>query len=954
VLDKGDVLKSRYVVLEKIGSGGYGTVFRARDKTKNRIVAIKVLRPDLADDPDYVRRFRREGDIAELLDSRHIVRIFQTDHTRLGSQEIHFQVMEHVEGLTLQELLKRRGQLPVPEALAIAVQVARALEEAENKGVVHRDVKPKNIFIGGDDTVWLGDFGIARAVDFPSLRPDDPILGTPPYMSPEQCVGKREEIDIRSDIYSLGVVLYEMLAGRPPFEGDSPNVITYRHVHETPAPLRERVPSASHEVEELVGRCLAKRPQDRFQSPHDLRRAMERLLQAESEIGDVLAAEETQELPELAERTKAASRLLPLGNAISRIGAVPLAMTRGVASAIRSGGSVAAAGGTAVGRAAMSAFGHGVASVQSTGRRLVRTSVLVFSIPPRLLRGVFAAVAEWWRRPHFRFFVGLSSIAGGGVALAVTAAILLLGGGGGEPSVAASPTASPSTPVPPTDTETLGELAYVGADGNLWVSDADGANPQALTSHGRAAHPAWSPDASEIAYVYVDGDPANADAITAGQVATEIRVIDVETREERTVLGPIAYTDEGVARYALLRSPVWEGTGKAILYHEQRGVGNTSRIRRHPLQFADGTPMDTTDRYDGTVVQSSFLSNSSTSVSGFTLLPSEQGILFEVGAGSGGLLANQCWIEAITGQASEAMSTVVVPAVGDQCHGLPAVDPQGQQLAFYSYPGEGRGLVKVRDLETDEEWELAPAYPQSVADYPFWPKIAWSGDGQYLAYENGDNAVGQEEIFIQAAAGGEPRQFGVGRHPAWARPERSSCETYECLLPPIAEPGLPAPYVFWVVAPAETARAEPFNVIALAKNVGEAGGNGSIDMGLPEAPQVTAGPRDETFPPATVVDAGAKLSVFTSDDPCGAITAEAAKYPVIYVFGSGNRRWEAGDEHFLGVTITPGDPGGLSLNIRATIEAIMDSQRCMFTYPAESPNRDQQNMPVIQWLVQVR
>ena len=283
--EKGDVLSGRYVLLEKIGSGGYGTVFRARDKAKNRIVAIKVLRSDLADDPDYVRRFRREANIAGLLDSRHIVRVFEAGHVQLGSQDVHFQVMEHVEGLTLQQLLKQRTQLAVPEALEIAAGAARALEEAHDKGVVHRDIKPKNIFfVAEDETVKVGDFGIARAVDFPSLRPDDPILGTPRYMSPEQCLGKKEEIDIRSDIYSLGVVLYEMIAGRPPFEGDSPSTITYKHIHETPAPLGQVAPSAPREVEDLVTRCLSKRPEDRFQSPRDLRRAIEYILRGEGEV----------------------------------------------------------------------------------------------------------------------------------------------------------------------------------------------------------------------------------------------------------------------------------------------------------------------------------------------------------------------------------------------------------------------------------------------------------------------------------------------------------------------------------------------------------------------------------------------------------------------------------------------------------------------------------------------
>ena len=288
MLHKGDVLKGRYLVLQKIGSGGHGTVFRARDRAKNRVVAIKVLRSDLADDADYVRRFHREARIAALLDSRHIVRVLETDHVRLRNEYVDFQVMEYVDGPTLQHVLSRRGRFSTAEALHIAIQIARALEEAHDKGVLHHDIKPKNIFIGEDETAKVGDFGIARAVDFPTAR-DDAVVGTPNYMSPERCRGEQEQVDVRSDIYSLGVVVYQMLAGRPPFEGDSPSSICYRHIHDTPAPLRDIVPALPERVQEFVDRCLQKAPQDRFQTPRELRRALEGLMEAER--ADRMAAE---------------------------------------------------------------------------------------------------------------------------------------------------------------------------------------------------------------------------------------------------------------------------------------------------------------------------------------------------------------------------------------------------------------------------------------------------------------------------------------------------------------------------------------------------------------------------------------------------------------------------------------------------------------------------------------
>lgn len=285
MLAAGTVLTDRYEILERRGSGGYGTVYRARDRTRDRIVAIKVLREEIASDPDYVRRFRREADIARMLDSRHVIRILEIGRDRIGEQDIHFQVMEFVDGLTLHELLVRRSKLPPEEAVSIAIQVARALEQAETQGVVHRDVKPKNIFMGDDELVRLGDFGIARAVDFPTLRADDPIIGTPRYMSPEQCLG-HGEIDIRSDIYALGIVLYEMLAGRPPFEAEGPTAIAYKQVHDTPWPLQQLAPSVPRRIADVVELCLKKNPQERFQNARQLRLALEGALRNEPVAAD--------------------------------------------------------------------------------------------------------------------------------------------------------------------------------------------------------------------------------------------------------------------------------------------------------------------------------------------------------------------------------------------------------------------------------------------------------------------------------------------------------------------------------------------------------------------------------------------------------------------------------------------------------------------------------------------
>ena len=176
--------------------------------------------------------------------------------------------------------MSERGRLPTATALAITVQIAQALEEADDRGVLHHNITPKNIFIAEDETVKVGDFGVARAVDVPTPR-DDAALDTPAYMSPERCRGRQKQVDVRSDIYSLGVVVYEMLAGRPPFEGDSPESICHKHIHDTPSPVTDSVPGLPVRVQRFVDRCLQKNPRKRFQTPRELRLALEELMEAE-------------------------------------------------------------------------------------------------------------------------------------------------------------------------------------------------------------------------------------------------------------------------------------------------------------------------------------------------------------------------------------------------------------------------------------------------------------------------------------------------------------------------------------------------------------------------------------------------------------------------------------------------------------------------------------------------
>jgi serine/threonine protein kinase/Tfp pilus assembly protein PilF len=263
----GEVLGNRYRVLREIGSGGMAWVYLAEDTIENRLVAVKILYPQYSEDVAYIQRFNREAKLAIGLADPHIVRTLDYG----ASRDVHYLVMEYVQGKDLREHLERKGALTYDEALNIIDQVASALEKAHEQGIVHRDIKPQNLMLTPDGTVKVLDFGIARARSLPSLTQSG-FVGSPYYISPEQAMG--EEVDIRSDIYSLGIVLYEMLSGRLPFDAKSPWSIISQHIATEPPELVVPEGQLPPQVRQLLKKTLAKRPEDRFQAPTELRQAI--------------------------------------------------------------------------------------------------------------------------------------------------------------------------------------------------------------------------------------------------------------------------------------------------------------------------------------------------------------------------------------------------------------------------------------------------------------------------------------------------------------------------------------------------------------------------------------------------------------------------------------------------------------------------------------------------------
>jgi serine/threonine-protein kinase len=262
------VVAGRYALEHRLGVGGMAEVYLARDLRTGRQVALKLLRsaPSQAADPRVVARFEREGRAAAAIVHPNVVAV----HGSGADDGTHYISMEYVPGPNLKELLRERGPLPEDEALRIAEEVAAALEAAHAHGVVHLDVKPHNVLLAPDGRAKVTDFGIARALQAGAAEATlTTPFGSAPYLSPEQAQGR--PVDARSDLYSLGALLYELLTGRPPFQGDSPLAVALRHLNETPLPPRELRPELSTGAEAIVLRALAKDPGARFASAADMR-----------------------------------------------------------------------------------------------------------------------------------------------------------------------------------------------------------------------------------------------------------------------------------------------------------------------------------------------------------------------------------------------------------------------------------------------------------------------------------------------------------------------------------------------------------------------------------------------------------------------------------------------------------------------------------------------------------
>ncbi|MFC2168601.1 protein kinase [Acidobacteriota bacterium] len=270
-LTRGTLFAGRYEIIEELGKGGMGRVYRVEDKKIKKEIALKLIKPEIASDKKTIERFKNELTTARDIRHKNVCGMFD-----LGEEKgQHYITMEYVSGGDLKKFIRRVGQLPPGKAISVAKQISEGLEEAHNLGIVHRDLKPNNIMIDDNGNARIMDFGIARTVKDKGITGSGVMIGTPEYMSPEQAEAK--EVDQRSDIYSLGIILYEMTTGRLPFEGDTPLALAMKHKGETAKSPNEFNPQIPDDLSGVILKCLEKEKGNRYQSAADVRSELEKI-----------------------------------------------------------------------------------------------------------------------------------------------------------------------------------------------------------------------------------------------------------------------------------------------------------------------------------------------------------------------------------------------------------------------------------------------------------------------------------------------------------------------------------------------------------------------------------------------------------------------------------------------------------------------------------------------------
>lgn len=274
----GRVIAQRYQILDTIGKGGMAIVYRAIDNRTGHSVAIKVLRPEFSQDEEFLSRFQREAEAASKVSHHNIVNLLDVGM----DGDSRYLVMEYVQGKTLKELIRQKGKLPYATACQIAIRILSALQHTHRNGIIHRDIKPQNILVQSEGHIKVADFGIARMANSSTLTKGDSVMGSVHYFSPEQAAG--ENVAETSDIYSVGVVMYEMLTGQVPFDGDSPVAVAMQHLHNMPKSIAELSPDVPAAIAHVVTVAMEKEPRYRYQTALEMATDLKKALEGKTDL----------------------------------------------------------------------------------------------------------------------------------------------------------------------------------------------------------------------------------------------------------------------------------------------------------------------------------------------------------------------------------------------------------------------------------------------------------------------------------------------------------------------------------------------------------------------------------------------------------------------------------------------------------------------------------------------